>query len=157
MTLNINGLQKKVANIENLVKNEKVDILLMQETHKINKRKFNQKMNELNYEVFYNTETHQSGRKNFNAGTLVLLKQTLLHKYTLSHKIIEKNRIQTITLTNDTKTTHITNVYLTAGNTSTSIKARMNQIKQLLHGLTDIIIAGDLTNEDIIIAASEIL
>ena len=145
-TINTNGLQSTLPSWPIFFANNRLDILCVQETHRIQNLPYTRSwLTSHSLEIIPNVSSHEQtnpkiGRATIHTSSIVL--------NICDTNIIEKNKMQSITLKHKDTITLIINVYLKSGNVATSSRQRTESLSKLSDFLKNthcdhIIIAGD--------------
>lgn len=118
VSLNANGLSRGWDTVTGMLKKRNIDILCIQEVHRIKKDVINSWCNYNNFDTFDNcldqkdswTDQTEKSLKYYQ-GTMFVVRQELKSRYTISHQIIVKHRSQRIILKRDMDKLEIWNVY----------------------------------------------
>ena len=70
---NINGINNSLPQISNLIQDHKIDVLMMQETHRINQPALQAWLNQSNFTLFANAPSVNEALPHFKSGTAILL------------------------------------------------------------------------------------
>ena len=76
-SININGLNNKLTSIQHLMQNNFMDIMCIQETHKINKLNLKKWAKIHNYTVYTNQEYDTPKLKHVKEGTTIIISKKL--------------------------------------------------------------------------------
>ena len=156
-SVNINGLQDKLLKVRDFFEMNKLDILLIQETHNFQQSDAQALFEDHNLLLYINKEmTHPFPHGHLYNGTAVLFNKSLLEDFEVKHEILQRNRIQKVTLVkknegidcDDNRDLVLYNVYFKSGNSKFVRKQRsfsMDILNKNLERLYDkrIILGGD--------------
>lgn len=146
-TLNINGLDKKMGKLTDFIKQNKIDILLLQETHIFDKVALERHLSNHGQRAHLNKEKNL--HNNYD-GTAFVYNDQISANFKIDANVIQTNRLQKMILVNDEKETIVFyNLYLTTGNGSHVSKQRCYTLKllkkdlQSLEKCSDVYVGGD--------------
>ena len=134
-TINCNGLTKSLRHIPSFMRDHKIDILAIQEAHRINPKQFLYWQKENNFTSFTNAPSTNSKDKYFKSGTVLIISNYIL-PFVKTHTIITEHRSHLIKLVINSRTVIIINSYLTSGTSSSSSSARILQLEHIYQHLT---------------------
>ena len=97
-TLNINGLEKKLKKLTDFICQNKIDILLLQETHNIDKKTVEKHFQKYGQRAYLNKEKNQ--HNNYN-GTAFIVNENTINNFRIESSVLQTNRLQKLTLQND--------------------------------------------------------
>ena len=125
-SLNINGLSQKVKKVKDFIKMNKIDILLLQETHVCDLLLLTEFFKEHDLEIVINKVYHQ--HNNFN-GTAFIFSKSVSLNYDIDVKVLQENRLQRAVLTNSVNGNIVLyNAYFKSGSGSYVIQQRCKTI-----------------------------
>ena len=110
-SININGLKNKLTTIRNLMHNNFIDIMCIQETHKIDKINLEKWAKIYNYTVYINQNYDVPQLKHAKEGTAIIKSKKIKDNFIIKEDLIYKNRIQTINIQNENENLIIYNCY----------------------------------------------
>ena len=143
-SLNINGMEKSLQNLNCFMATNKIDVLCVQETHLVNKQSLNRWKQQHSMVCFENF-----GEKNSRyAGTAILVSKYCQNTINADSQIILENRIQCVKIQHNQNQILIINCYLPSGNSALNIRSRtltLNVISNFLEKekFDHLVLAGD--------------
>ena len=113
ITINTNGLCRCRIKLEQYIIQKQVDIACLQETHKLDHHNFKEWTKNMGYDSYVNAPQHTDKAREYT-GVAIPVKES--HLWTVSeHKIIQKNRAHSITLSVNERKIKIVNLYAPSG------------------------------------------
>lgn len=104
--------------LKTVLEGKKLDILCIQETHKLDKEQIRKECDKLKYTTYFNCidknekwNVLSNDKKLYYQGTLIIIKKELAETHQINEEIIVKHRAQKMRLKNRDHTTEIWNVY----------------------------------------------
>jgi len=116
--LNVNGIDAHWVLFTQHILTANADMVLIQETHRINKPRFLAWAQKHGYDVYFNCLSRNEkwtdqpdNKSQYYLGTLILLKTNFNLQIKIEHTIHLPHRLQSISLHEDDKELHVFNVY----------------------------------------------
>ena len=111
ISLNVNGIMVHLNELELTIRVHKPDVILLQETHKIDREKVNKWSNNLGFAFYHNApDKQETNLTHFFAGTAIMLKSNLTSEG-IVYKTIINYRTCALDLQYQGRSTKIVNIY----------------------------------------------
>ena len=128
---NINSFNNSVPDVTKLFNEQKLDILFLQETHRVDLSKIKPYLNLCDLALFPNAPSVEQANHHFKSGTAILLRNTTNAYLQTSTQTILPNRAQFLKFTVGSATYLIVNIYMPSGKSNRRRKQR-SQLLELL-------------------------
>lgn len=131
LSLNANGLQSSLPHLKALIQKWNIDIVFVQEVHRINSQQLDTWLQQNQMHIHTNFPSQCSSETNRKSGTCILLQNSYSQQLTPCCENLVRNRIQLLTLTINSQTYHFINIYLPSGGSHRQATERQSLILQL--------------------------
>ena len=130
-SINTNSMQNSLTHIKNIMNTNKIDILFLQETHRIDEQLIKSWGNTNNLHACLNAPNTQEADHHFKSGTACLLTMHSFINIRPSIINIIPNRAQFFTFAHNNESYLLVNLYLPSGNSNDRRKERQDMIEHL--------------------------